>query len=299
MRMPSQHLLIKVRSSRRRRGRKRPSERGQGGRSGTQVVKALARSKLLWTIENSGGEGSGQEQASLDDQEVIQTLMSGNVLPHIIDYTVRMMDIERFDESFVVYLELGHYLFAHSKAVDLIQVEASKALQEAQVENERARAKVDCLKVILGIQTIEVEHLREALQKEDEVFVGLRTGLTHSEDKRRKAKEEVSTERERAIEVFKSSKAMEDTKIAFALEAFLEEFEICMRVAKYFPEVDLDLLIDEPHEEAGPSNVGATSPAIESTLGAPKPAARALEFVHELEATKNTLTSPTFESIEV
>ncbi|KAG1327679.1 hypothetical protein COCNU_01G016130 [Cocos nucifera] len=206
---------------------------------------------------------------------------------------VRTKDAERFDESFVAYLEVGHYLFAHWKLADLHQVEASKALQEAQVETERVQSEVDHLKVALEIQTIEVECLREALWKEEEAFVGLRTALTLSKEKKRKAEEEVNTKRERAVEVFKSSKVMEDIKIAFAQEAFLEGFKICMRrVAKNFPKVDLDLLIDEPHEEAGPPNASVTSLAIESALGAPKPIVRDLEFVPEPEAAKNTPTLP-------
>ncbi|EHA8587313.1 hypothetical protein COCNU_scaffold001859G000010 [Cocos nucifera] len=90
--------------------------------------KKVVRKKTRRTIENLGGEGFGQEQASLDDQMVVQTLMTGNVLPHIIDKMVQIEDVERFDEFFAAYFELGHYLFAHSKATDLHQFEASNAL---------------------------------------------------------------------------------------------------------------------------------------------------------------------------
>ena len=37
---------------------------------------------------------------------VIQTLMRGNVLSHIVDKMVWMKDVERFDESFAAYLEV-------------------------------------------------------------------------------------------------------------------------------------------------------------------------------------------------
>ncbi|EHA8587026.1 hypothetical protein COCNU_scaffold001324G000030 [Cocos nucifera] len=81
--------------------------------------KKVVRKKTKRTIENSGGEGSDQEQASLDDQEIVQSLMRASILPHIIDKIVQMEDAKRFDESLAAFLELGHYLFAHSKAVDL------------------------------------------------------------------------------------------------------------------------------------------------------------------------------------
>ncbi|KAG1327731.1 hypothetical protein COCNU_01G016650 [Cocos nucifera] len=129
---------------------------------------------------------------------------------------VGMEDAEKFDESFAAYLKLGHYMFAHSKAADLHQAEASKTLQEVQAKVERVQAEVNHLKAASKIQATEIEHLRERSWKEEEVFAGLRTALTLSKDKRKKAEEEVSIERERAVEAFKSSKAMEDTKIAFS-----------------------------------------------------------------------------------
>ncbi|EHA8590240.1 hypothetical protein COCNU_scaffold016295G000040 [Cocos nucifera] len=76
----------------------------------------------------NGGESSGQEQDFLDVQKVIQSLTKESILPHIVDMIVQKEDTERFDESFTVYLELGHYLFAHSKAIDHRQTKASKAL---------------------------------------------------------------------------------------------------------------------------------------------------------------------------
>ena len=56
--------------------------------------------------------------------------------------------------------------------------------------------------------------------------------------------------------------------------------------------MDLDLLTDELSEEVGPSNAGATSPTVESALGAPEPIAGALESILESEAAKNTPTMP-------
>ncbi|EHA8588342.1 hypothetical protein COCNU_scaffold004798G000010 [Cocos nucifera] len=165
--------------------------------------------------------------------------------------------------SYIVEKMMGHYLFAHSKAVDLHQVEASKTLQE------------------------------ESSQKVEEVSMGLRAALTLSKDKRKKAEEEVSIERERAVEAFKSSRAMEDIKIAFAQEAFLEGFEIYMRrVVKNFPRVDLDFLTNKPNGEADPSNIGAASPATEPTLGVPELTAEAPKSILEPKAAKDVPTSP-------
>ncbi|EHA8586752.1 hypothetical protein COCNU_scaffold000878G000010 [Cocos nucifera] len=108
--------------------------------------------------------------------------------------------------------------------------------------------------------------------------------------------EEVDTKRERAIDNFKSSKVMEDIKIAFAREAILKGFQICMRrVMENFSDIDLDLLMDESDDEASPSyasiEVGAASHIAEPTLkifdsttAAPKPA-------QELEVVENTPTS--------
>ncbi|EHA8588320.1 hypothetical protein COCNU_scaffold004753G000020 [Cocos nucifera] len=99
--------------------------------------KDVVRKKTRREAENSSGEGSNQERASLDDQEVIQSLMKGSILLYIIEKMVGMEDAVRFDESFAAYLELGHYLFNHLKAIDLLQAEASKALQEVQAEVKR------------------------------------------------------------------------------------------------------------------------------------------------------------------
>ena len=107
-------------------------------------------------------------------------------------------------------------MFAHSKAINLHQAENSKALQDVQAEVERVQAEVDCLKVALKIQIAEFEHLWEALRREEGVSTKLRAVLILFEDKRKKAEEEVGTQRERAITAFKSSKAMKDIKIAFS-----------------------------------------------------------------------------------
>ncbi|EHA8586396.1 hypothetical protein COCNU_scaffold000313G000020 [Cocos nucifera] len=93
--------------------------------------KKVVRKRIRRTIENLSGEGSGQEQASLDDREVIRSLMRGTILSHIVDKMVWMDNAVRFDEFCAAFLELGHYLFVHSKVADLHQAEAFKALQEA------------------------------------------------------------------------------------------------------------------------------------------------------------------------
>ena len=72
------------------------------------------------------------------------------------------------------------------------------------------------MKVALEVQSTEVEHLRELLQKEEQVAVRLKAALTLAEEKKKKLEEEVDDEREQAVEAFRSSKAIEDIKIAFA-----------------------------------------------------------------------------------
>ena len=74
------------------------------------------------------------------------------------------------------------------------------------------------------LQTIEVENPREVLRREEEAVVGLKAALTLVEETKKKMKEEIGAKREWVIDDFKSSKAMEDIKIAFAREAFLEGF---------------------------------------------------------------------------
>ena len=70
--------------------------------------KNTVRKKMRRAFENFSGEGSSQEQAFLDDWKVIQFLMKGSILPHIIEKMVGMEDVERFDESFATYLEVTH-----------------------------------------------------------------------------------------------------------------------------------------------------------------------------------------------
>ncbi|KAG1330502.1 hypothetical protein COCNU_02G004700 [Cocos nucifera] len=119
--------------------------------------------------------------------------------------------------------QLEHYLFAHSEMAGQRWAKASKALEEARAEVEKARAKVESMRVALKIQSIEVERLRKELRAECEKTMNLRTALAQEEEKR-KAQEGIGTAVERAIESFKSSRDMEDTKIAFAQEAFIEGF---------------------------------------------------------------------------
>ena len=102
-------------------------------------------------------------------------------------------------------------------------------------------------------------------------MVGLKVALTLAEEKKKQIEEEVGVERKQAVEAFKSSKDMKEIKIAFAREAFLEGFEVCMRrVVKNFLKVDLDLLTNKPNDEVGPSNACAdacaTSPIADPTL---------------------------------
>ncbi|EHA8586393.1 hypothetical protein COCNU_scaffold000311G000010 [Cocos nucifera] len=167
-------------------------------------------------------------------------------------------DVERFDESFAAFLELGYFLFAHSEAASQNQAKASKALEETRAEIEKARVEVDILKVVLEIHSSEVECLQNELKEEHGEMLKLRAELALEKEERRKAKEEVSTAMERAVQNFKSSKDMEDIKIDFAQEAFLEGFQVSMwRVAKNFPNINLDLLLQEPEDRAGPSRANA------------------------------------------
>ncbi|KAG1360662.1 hypothetical protein COCNU_09G001250 [Cocos nucifera] len=100
-----------------------PPEQGEVAEKRNVVAKKVKRK-----VGRSSGKSSSQEQDSLDDQEVIHSLMEESIPPHIIDKMVRKDNAERFDESFATYLELGHYLFFHSKVAYLYQIEASRAL---------------------------------------------------------------------------------------------------------------------------------------------------------------------------
>ncbi|EHA8590250.1 hypothetical protein COCNU_scaffold016396G000010 [Cocos nucifera] len=64
-------------------------------------------------VGSSESGGPDQEQASLDDQKVIQSLMKVSILLYIAVKMLRRGDVERFNESFAAYLEnalnnLGH-----------------------------------------------------------------------------------------------------------------------------------------------------------------------------------------------
>ncbi|EHA8587787.1 hypothetical protein COCNU_scaffold003235G000010 [Cocos nucifera] len=100
----------------------------------------------------------------------------------------------------------------------------------------------------------KVECLWKELREELEKMMKLRTTLALEEVERRKAQKEVGAAMEMAIQDFKSSKDMEDIKIAFAQEALLEEFQVCLGwITENFPDIDLDLLIDELGDKVGPS----------------------------------------------
>ncbi|EHA8586676.1 hypothetical protein COCNU_scaffold000719G000010 [Cocos nucifera] len=73
---------------------------------------------------------------------------------------------------------------------------------------------------------------------------------------------------------------MEDIKITFAQEAFVEGFQIYLeRVAENFFKVDLDLLMEEPNDKADPSSLRVrvipidipSSSAMGAILEAPEP----------------------------
>ncbi|EHA8588205.1 hypothetical protein COCNU_scaffold004374G000020 [Cocos nucifera] len=153
--------------------------------------------------------------------------MKGIIVLHIID---RMVQKENAESWGITCTNL--------RAANLHQTKISKAFQEAQAEAERVRIEVDYLMVASEIQVVKVEHLREASRREEEASMGLKAVLTLSKDKRKKEEEEIGTEREWAVEAFKSSQAMEDIKIAFTKEAFVEGFKIYMRrVVKNFPKL--------------------------------------------------------------
>ncbi|EHA8590195.1 hypothetical protein COCNU_scaffold016072G000010 [Cocos nucifera] len=114
--------------------------------TGKRKKRAIGK-KVGRRVGSSKSGGPNQEQASLDDREVVQSLMKGSILPHIAVKMLWKGDIKRFDESFAAYLELGHYLFAHSEVASQRWVEALKALEEAHVEVEKAQAEVESIRV--------------------------------------------------------------------------------------------------------------------------------------------------------
>ncbi|EHA8588136.1 hypothetical protein COCNU_scaffold004199G000020 [Cocos nucifera] len=102
------------------------------------------------------------------------------------------------------------------EVINLHKIEVSKAIKKAktiQEEVKNARAEIECLR---KAHSIEIGHLQEVLKKEESASAGLKTTLALEEEKRKKAKVEISVEGDRAIKSFRSSKEMEDIKVAFA-----------------------------------------------------------------------------------
>ncbi|KAG1342512.1 hypothetical protein COCNU_05G007410 [Cocos nucifera] len=113
--------------------------------------------------------------------------MEGSILPHIVERMHQKDDIKRFDESFAAFLELGYYLFAHSKVANQRWAEASRVLEEARVEAEKARVEDDALKVASEIHSSKVECLQKELREERKEMVKLRAELALKKEERRKA----------------------------------------------------------------------------------------------------------------
>ncbi|EHA8586415.1 hypothetical protein COCNU_scaffold000335G000030 [Cocos nucifera] len=160
-----------------------------------------------------------------------------------------------------------------------------------QGEVVEKKKKTIAKKVALEVQSAEIKCLRKALLREEQASVGLKAALTLEEDKRKRA-EEIDAEKEWVVEAFKSSKTMEDIKIAFTQEAILKGFDVCMeRIVKKFLDMDLDFLTEEPDDEACPSNAGVASPIVEPSPKTFKPAAAAPELAPKPEVVENTPTS--------
>ncbi|KAG1327735.1 hypothetical protein COCNU_01G016690 [Cocos nucifera] len=175
---------------------------------------------------------------------------------------VHMDDEERIRESFVAFLELGHYLYAHAEAMNLHKAEASKAIQEAQAEVEHLREA----------HSAEVRCLQEELWKEEQTSVELKAALTLEENKQKKAEEEVGVEREWAVEAFKSSKG---------------------RMAERFFELDLSFLIGESFDdEARPSTTTIDLPSVEL----PAATSKLEQELETAEAVPSSSTVPLLES---
>ncbi|EHA8586187.1 hypothetical protein COCNU_scaffold000005G000010 [Cocos nucifera] len=168
--------------------------------------KAVSK-KVGRKVKSSEGEDLSQEQGSLDDREVIQALMEESILPHIVERMHQKDDIESWHTA--------NYPFAHSEMANQRWAEASRALEEAYAEAEKAQAKVDALKVASKTHSSVVKCLKE-LREESKEMAKLRAELALEKEERRKAQEEVSAIMGRAVQDFKSSKDMEDIKIDFA-----------------------------------------------------------------------------------
>ncbi|EHA8589777.1 hypothetical protein COCNU_scaffold012270G000020 [Cocos nucifera] len=120
----------------------------------------------------------------------------------------------------------------------------------------------------------------------------LRAELALKKEEKRKVQEEVSATMKRTVQNFKSSKDMEDIKIDFAQEAFLEGFQVCMgRVAENFFNIDLDLFLEEPDDRAGPSSIVAEV--------APKSVDAVSELAQGSESIENVPSSPVGKPPEV
>ncbi|EHA8588770.1 hypothetical protein COCNU_scaffold006580G000010 [Cocos nucifera] len=96
-------------------------------------------------------------------------------------------DVERFNESFATFLEFGYYLFARSEVASQRRAEASKVLEEAHAEVEKAQAKADILKVASETHSSEVEYLQKELREEHEKMAKLRAELALEKEEERKA----------------------------------------------------------------------------------------------------------------
>ena len=138
--------------------------------------------------------------------------------------------------------------------------------------------------------------LQEVLKKEGQTSSDLRTTL---EEERGKAEAEVSVLRvqvfelkeqvselkaripslvseasARAVEEFKASSEIEDLKVQFGQDAFIKGFELYQeKVARKFPELDLNFLGEESEDETGPSPAAtAVAAPLPGTSSSPTPA---------------------------
>ena len=69
--------------------------------------------------------------------------------------------------TLILLFAAGHYLYAHSEAANLYKAEASRTIQEAQVEIKKVQTKVEVLREASRSHSAEVEHLQEALRREE------------------------------------------------------------------------------------------------------------------------------------
>ncbi|EHA8588133.1 hypothetical protein COCNU_scaffold004190G000010 [Cocos nucifera] len=192
----------------------------------------------------------------------------------------------------------GEDLSQEQNFLDDRKAKAFRALEEACAEVEKARAEAEVLKVSLETHSFEVECLQKELREEHGEMARLRAELALEKEEKRKVQEEVNATMERALQDFKSSKDMEDIKIAFAQEAFLEGFQVCLGlIIENFFDIDVDLLLEEPENRASPlctdAKVTPAAHAIEATPVISKSVGAAFE-----PALENVLTSPVGEPPE-